>query len=94
MLDVAMGGTGAYQSGDAGTTQSARWRSYPNNFVYSGYVSGSSVSNRGSYGYYWSSSANDSNYAYYLYFYSSLVLPGTNNYSKYSGRMVRCVSGV
>ena len=93
-LDVALGGTGAYQSGDAGTAQSAKWRSYPNNFVYSGYVDGSSVLYRSSYGYYWSSSASNSYYAYYLNFNSSSVYPGTTGSYKYVGRMVRCVAGV
>ena len=91
-LDVAMGGTGAYQST---AEASNRWRSYPNNFVYSGYVNGSSVSNRGAYGYYWSSSAGNSSSAYYLVFYSSGVNPGTGNVgSKYYGSMARCVAGV
>ena len=94
VLDVAMGGTGAYQSGDAGTAQSAKWRTYPNNFVYSGGVNGSSVDDRGSSGLYWSSSANSSNGAYYLIFGSSYVGPGTDRNLKYVGRMVRCVSGV
>ena len=86
-----MGGTGAYQST---AEASNRWRSYPNNFVYSGYVSGSSVFNRGAYGVYWSSSASNSNSAYDLYFYSSRVNPGTDYGSKYYGRMARCVAGV
>ena len=90
-LDVAMGGTGASQST---TEASNRWRTYPNNFVYSGNVNGSSVNNRSSGGLYWLSSAYNSNYAYYLYFDSSLVYPGTGTNSKYYGRMVRCVAGV
>ncbi len=94
-LDVAMGGTGATQYGDAGTAQSAKWRSYPNNFVYSGYVNGSSVFNRSTSGYYWSPSAyySYSYYAYYLAFGSSGVYPGTSSDYKYGGRMVRCVAG-
>ena len=90
-LDVAMGGTGATQST---AEASNRWRSYPNNFVYSGFVYGSSVRNRGSSGVYWSSSAGNSYGAYNLGFDSSNVNPGTNYGSKYSGSMVRCVSGV
>ena len=93
VLDVAMGGTGAYQSGNAGTAMSKVYRSYPNNFVYSGYVNGASVYNRSSRGVYWSSSAYSSNYAYYLYFYSSSVGPGTDNNSKYYGWSIRCLSG-
>ena len=77
-----------------GTPVSNVLRSYPNDFVYSGDVGGSSVSNRGSYGYYWSSSAYTSNSAYYLYFNSSRVNPGTISGIKYTGKMVRCVAGV
>ena len=86
-----MGGTGATQST---AEASNRWRSYPNNFVYSGNVLGSSVNNRGANGNYWSSSAFSSYNAYYLYFYSSSVTPGTYNGIKYRGRLARCVSGV
>ena len=89
-LDVAMGGTGGYQyTAEA----SNRWRTYPNNFIYSGSV-GSSVNNRNSYGYYWSSSASTSTLAYHLYFYSGEVRPGTDHNNKYLGWMVRCVAGV
>ena len=69
-------------------------RSYPNNFVYSGNVSGSSVDYRGSRGNYWSSSAYGSSSAYYLYFTSSHVNPGTSYGKKYYGSVARCVSGV
>ncbi|MBQ1373714.1 hypothetical protein IIY66_02840, partial [Candidatus Saccharibacteria bacterium] len=84
-----------YYTGTAeGTPVSNVLRSYPNNFVYSGYVNGSSVYNRGSYGRYWSSSAYSSLNAYRLYFDSEFVYPGTGNYYKYYGNMVRCVAGV
>ena len=73
------------------TNTSAGLRSYPNNFIYSGYVDSGKVYNRGSYGDYWSSTAYSSNYAYYLSFYSSYVDPGTVNFTKYNGRSVRCV---
>ena len=90
-LDITMGGTGASQST---AEASNRWRSYPNNFVYSGYVDGSSVDRRGAYGFYWSSSAGNSGSAYNLGFNSSGVGPGTDYYNKYYGRMARCVAGV
>ena len=91
-LDIAMGGTGARQYA---AEASKRWRSYPNNFVYSGYVVDSSVSTRSSYGVYWSSSASTSSYAHRLYFNSSGdVIPGTDGNDKYFGGMVRCVAGV
>ena len=83
----------ALNAGATDSTASNGLRSYPNNFVYSGYVSGSSVSLRGSFGFYWSSSAGYSYYAYNLYFDSSYVGPGTNGSSKYYGRMARCVAG-
>ena len=66
-------------------------RAFPNNFVYSGYVNGSSVNNRGSDGNYWSATASSYNNAYY--FRSTYVYPGTINIDKYYGRSVRCVAG-
>lgn len=83
-----------YYTGTEATPVSNALRYYPNNFVYSGYVNGSSVATRSSYGVYWSSSAGDNSNAYSLYFNSSYVLPGTDIYSKYGGRLARCVSGV
>ena len=92
-LDRKMGGTGRDQSAAAA---SLRWRKYPVNFVYSGYVNSGSVISRGTNGYYWSSTAYSSNSAYYLFLTSSGVYPGTGGYNvyKYSGRTVRCVAGV
>ena len=77
----------------AGKTATAAIRSFPNNFLYSGSFNTSSASNRGSNGYYWSSTANNSNGSYYLYLYSSYVLPGTYNYDKYYGQSIRCTVG-
>ena len=69
-------------------------RSYPNNFVYSGSVSGSSVYRRSSHGIYRSSSAVNTVRAYILFFFSRGVYPGTyNDNSKNQGVMVRCVAG-
>ena len=67
-------------------------RTYPNNFLYSSYVYGASLNNRGNYGYYWSSTANNSYNAYYLYFSSTSVSPGTNSSSKFCGWSVRCIA--
>ena len=66
-------------------------RSYPNNFVCSGYVISSSVNARGSGGYYWSSTTYNSIFAYSFIFGSSDVYPGTDVPDKYHGRIVRCV---
>ena len=76
-----------------GTPVSNALRSYPNNFVYSGYVYGPSVENRNSGGYYWSASGSNIFSAYLLYFYSAYVGPGTDYDGKYNGAMVRCLSG-
>ena len=97
VLDIALGGTGAYSDSSTtptGATMSSAYRSYPNNFVYSGGVDGSSVNGRSSYGVYWSASGSSSGYAYLLGFGSSYVNPGTGSNFKYYGRMARCVSGV
>ena len=91
VLDIAIGGTGADQST---TEASNRWRAYPNNFVYSGNVPGSSINDRNSYGYYWSSSASNDIGAYLLRFGIFSVYPGAHGFTKYSGRVVRCVAGV
>ena len=69
----------------------ANIRKYPNNFLYSGDVYGSSIGNRGSLGGYWSKSAYSSLSAYYLGFASSDVYP--SNYSgKSDGFSVRCLA--
>lgn len=74
-------------------TASKNLRAYPNNFVYSGVFDTSSAYSRGSFGYYWSSTAGGSIGAYSLSFFSSSVSPGTYNLYKYYGNSVRCVLG-
>ena len=75
-----------------GDSADKAFRKYPNNFVYSGSVyGGSSVAYRGSYGYYWSSTAQSFGYAYFLYLYSSHVSPGTSTTFKTYGRSIRCL---
>ena len=74
-----------------GSNASIAFRTYPNNFLYSGYVLGSSVPTRGSAGYYWSKSAFGSNYAYALYLLNVLVYP-SNGYNKHHGFSVRCLA--
>ncbi|MBO4276428.1 hypothetical protein J5868_01860, partial [Candidatus Saccharibacteria bacterium] len=91
-LDRVMGGTGQNQSSTAGSTQSVKWRSFPNNFVYSGYWGGAREYSRSGNGYYWSSSAYNSNNAYSLILSSSYVSPGTDYNSKNVGFTVRCIS--
>ena len=82
-----------YTGTPEGANASNIMKSYPNNFLYSGYFNTSSANNRGSYGYYWSSTARDYEYSYYLYLGNSGVYPGTNHNYKRIGYSIRCVVG-
>ena len=75
-----------------GLYASYAFRAYPNNFLYSGNVYGSSVLNRGSYGVYWSKSALSSVSAYYSSFLSSNVSPSNYGGNKFFGFSVRCLA--
>ena len=90
-LDSAMGGTGGYQST---TEASNRWRSYPNNFIYSDYWrgSGSVASSRGLGGSYWSHTAGGIGYARNLSFVSENVYLADGGSDKRGGLTVRCLS--
>ncbi len=88
VLDVAMGGTGDKQ---ASAEASNRWRTYPNNFVFSGAVDGESIEGRGTRVRYWSSTAKNTS-AYYLYFNRENLSPGNGNDPKRYGFSVRCIS--
>ena len=78
----------------SGTAGSNNWRSFPNNFVYSGSWDGSSAYGRGYNGSYWSSTASNISSAYRLYFSSDNVSPGTYDNNKSNGFSVRCVAPV
>ncbi len=77
-----------------GAAGSNNWRSFPNNFVYSGGWNGSSAGSRGNKGFYWSSTALSIVNAHYLFFSSGNVYPGTGGNGKYNGVSVRCVAPV
>ena len=89
-LDSAIGGTGSdqYNTPEA----SNRWRSYPNNFLYSGEWGGSVARERGAYGLYWSRTAGTSSSALGLNFASEYVNPGTGVNIKRLGYTVRCLT--
>ena len=62
--------------------------------VYSGYYHNGSLYNTGSYGNWWSATAGNSSYQYYLFYYNgSLYTSGSYGYDifKYFGYSVRCV---
>ena len=65
--------------------------SSPVNFVLSGYRYSSTTRSQKSAGYYWSSTAGDSDDAYRLSINSSSINPASN-YHKYRGFSVRCVA--
>ena len=89
-LSLAYGGSGWNQT-DMAVNQ--RFRAYPNNFLFSGYVDGSSVSDRGSRGNWWAKSADSAPYAYYLRLYYSGNVNPSNNSRKWYGFSARCLAG-
>ena len=91
-LDSAMGGTGSSQSTPEASN---RWRSYPNNFLYSGTWSvwdGSVAVSRGIYGDYWSRTASNSSNAYALFLHLEYVYPISGGDARNNGHTVRCLT--
>ncbi len=84
-------GNGSYATLFNGITTGSNLITTPYYFVYGGNVYHSSLYTAGSYGYYWSSTANSGTNAYYLYFNSSSVIPSSND-ARYYGNSVRCVA--
>ena len=85
----------AINNGATDSTANNKLISYPNNFVYSGYVNGAEIHGRGnSNGIYWSSSGSSINSAYCMYFTSGVVHPGSHDScNRHNGKMVRCIAG-
>lgn len=89
-LDTQLGGTGNEQYGDTG-----RWRSFPNNFVYSGTWRVANAHSRGLDGYYWSRTADKYNYSFSMIISNYRIEPGTNKgwvSGKSYGLSVRCLT--
>lgn len=61
------------------------------NFALSGFLGGGSRADQGSGGFYWSSTVNSSDYAYYLYLNTSNAYPAHYSH-KYNGFSVRCIA--
>ena len=87
-LSRAYGGSGENQT-DMAVNQ--RFRAYPNNFLFSGYVYGSSVDYRGSLGFWWAKSAYAAPYAYYLYLDNFGYVYPSNDDLKWNGFTARCL---
>ncbi len=97
LLDIALGGPGSGTSSSTtptGSTMSGLWRSFPNNFTYSGSVMGSFIGSRNGGADYWTSSANGNDNAINLIIINGNVSPGTAGNYKYQGKSVRCVHGI
>ena len=85
---------GVQLSATTGANGSKVWRSFPNNFLYSGAIRGSEAKYRGSSGSYWSSSVHDVDDVYSMYFHSFDLYPGSPViHEKHDGLTVRCVAG-
>ena len=90
-LDTVMGGTGDRQMT---VTAANKWRSFPNNYIYSGlWKAEESASYRGYIGYYWTSTADDDSgdEAHILSIYNNLVHPGGASNTQSAGKAVRCI---
>ena len=95
-LSVELGGPANGATADSNSTptgieMSKIFRSYPNNFFYSGIFGGSSTSNVGSFGYYWPSTANNNLSSFILQLGSMGVYPGTMGLNKDYGISIRCI---
>ena len=89
-LDVVMGGTGSRRRET--TEASSKWRSFPNNFVYSGYQA-SSAYNRGETGDYWTATSYSNGNIYVLYIGGSGFDP-FNISNMVDGASIRCMTPV
>ena len=81
-----------YTGTDEARPVADKLRTYPNNFLYSGYFNNMSVTDRGSSGVYWSSTAYGSTNSINLFLSNSYVYPGTTYGNKYQGRNIRCIA--
>ena len=84
-----------YTGDPEGINASRLFRSYPNNFLFSGSVYATSLYARGSYGYYWSSTIGDFDgiMAYDFIIAPSELTPGNTDSSNVIGNTVRCIAG-
>ena len=93
MLSQSYGGDGGYQSGiGTGDIMSHRFRTFPNNFLYSGLFNGNTAWGHGEDGQYWSRSVYGNGSSYALYLYTTFLKPSENS-SSVLGFSVRCLIG-
>ena len=82
-----------YDGAPEGRNASNTLRGYPNNFIYAGYLSSSTFTNRGTTSSYWTSTSGGSNSSFQLDITGSTLGLGMNIGNKSFGRSVRCVVG-
>ena len=80
-----------YNNNSYVTNSSAKLEAEPLFFARGGYAYGSSLNLTGNLAFYWSSSVNSSNFAYYLYFLAPYVYPADSS-NRYNGFSVRCLA--
>lgn len=73
-------------------TYSNSIRSYPNNFIYSGYWNENDAAFRNRGGFYWTATSYGSSIAYYFYLDDSIVRPGNTYGNKNHGNVFRCIA--
>lgn len=83
-----------YYEGAEGTTDSKAMRAYPNIFICSGDVGGSSLDNRDLYGNYWASTATSMYYTYDFVLNDDYVYPGSIFSIKNFGISARCLANI
>ena len=95
LLDIALGGAGGTSSTSTtptGATMSSIYRSYPNNFVFSGVVSSSLINYRNSGVYYSTSSGGGNAVVCRFQLGNTFVYPNTCTSDKFYGGGVRCIT--
>ena len=101
-LSVALGGPEngetaySYDSTPTGIELSKSFRSYPNNFIYSGRYNNNIAVARGKYGYYWTSVSKGWYTVFALDITSFEVSPGniSSNGYKHYGQSIRCAASI
>lgn len=92
-LSAALGGPSdgsAVASTTAAEELSASFRSFPNNFIYSGRFADSSVGSKTTLGAYWSRTGTNTS-GYYFYLADSDVRPATTGVNRGRGNVMRCI---
>lgn len=89
-LNKALGGSNTNEETAAASN---RWRKFPNNFIYSGYLSGNTMTELGETGNYFSSTVGNASQALHVGFSADGIWPGNGWTDKSYGESVRCVYG-